>query len=117
MKKGMNIKNILSAAFAVVLFFLIIPGCSRKTSPSASKSTESATNKTETAKPTAPKAKRIKPPVAKVIMVNDSVAKKTFDGRLYYDLEGRRYWKNYVDGKYYLYNKSQSTDPAFKKPS
>lgn len=50
----------------------------------------------------------------KVIWVNDKVAKKNFDGRLYYDLDGRRYWKNYVDGKYYLYNKAMYSNAAFK---
>lgn len=49
-----------------------------------------------------------------VIWVNDKAAKKNFDGRLYYDLEGKRYWKNYVDGKYYLYNRAMYNNPAFK---
>ncbi len=52
--------------------------------------------------------------VPKVIWVSDKAAKKNFDGRLYYDLEGRRYWKNYVDGKYYLFNRSMYTNNAFK---
>jgi hypothetical protein len=50
----------------------------------------------------------------KVIWVNDKAAKKNFDGRLYYDIEGKRYWKNYIDGKYYFYNKSMYNNPAFK---
>lgn len=50
----------------------------------------------------------------KVIWVNDKVAKRNFDGRLYYDLEGRRYWKNYVDGKYYLFTKDMYTNKPFK---
>jgi hypothetical protein len=54
------------------------------------------------------------PATATVIWVNDEVAKKNFDGRLYYDLEGKRYWKNYVDGKYYLYNKNMYNNAAFK---
>ncbi len=66
-----------------------------------------------------PKVKRIVPPVVpaeipQVIWVNDNAAKKNFDGRLYYDLEGRRYWKNYVDGKYYLYSRSMYKNKAFK---
>ncbi len=50
----------------------------------------------------------------KVIIVNDNAAKKSFDGRLYYDVEGHRYWKNYSDGKYYLFNKSMYSDSNFK---
>lgn len=56
----------------------------------------------------------VKRAAPKVIWVNDKVAKKNFDGRLYYDLEGRRYWKNYVDGKYYLYNRAMYSDSAYK---
>ncbi len=57
-----------------------------------------------------------KVPTPKVIVVNDSAARKSVDGRLYYDVLGHRYWRNYKDGKYYLFNKSMFTDPAFKKP-
>ncbi len=52
--------------------------------------------------------------VPKVIIVNDITASKTIDGKLYYDLEGHRYWRNYNDGKYYLYNQSMYNDKAFK---
>lgn len=55
-----------------------------------------------------------KVPVAKVITVDDNAAHKSVDGRLYYDVLGHRYWKNYKDGKYYLFDKSMYTDPAFK---
>lgn len=104
--------------YAGLLFILIlVVGCSRKTSPAANKTSGKETSNTTATKPPSPKTKKVKPPIARVIIMNDSVAKKTFDGRLYYDLDGRRYWKNYVDGKYYLYNKSQNSDPAFKKPS
>lgn len=50
----------------------------------------------------------------RVITVSDKAAKKSVDGRLYYDVDGHRYWRNYDDGKYYLFNKSMYTDPAFK---
>jgi hypothetical protein len=50
----------------------------------------------------------------KIITVNDSAAQKSVDGRLYYDVLGHRYWKNYKNGKYYLFNKSMYNDPAFK---
>lgn len=55
-----------------------------------------------------------KTPTPKIITVDDRAAKKTPDGRLYYDLSGKRYWKNFDDGKYYLYNKTMYTDGAFK---
>ena len=68
--------------------------------------------------PTAPPKPKVpvavKTPVAKVIVVSDAGAKKTFDNRLYYDLEGKRYWKNYRDGKYYLYTKSMQGNPDYK---
>lgn len=59
-----------------------------------------------------------KPPVVfpDVIHVNDKAAKKSVDGRLYYDVKGHRYWKNFKDGKYYLFNKSMYKDPDFKPP-
>ena len=64
------------------------------------------------APPVKPKPKETIP---KVIAVGDNAAKKSVDGRLYYDLQGHRYWRNNKDGKYYLYNKSMATDPDFKK--
>jgi hypothetical protein len=66
----------------------------------------------ETRKSAVPKTAPAAAP--KVILVNDNVAKKNIDGRLYYDVEGRRYWRNYNDGKYYLFNRSMYTDSAFK---
>ena len=93
-----------------LIFSLALFSCNKKVVPNKPTHTASMPAKgTEKKKPAAPK-----PPTAKSIMVNDSVAKKTFDGRLYYDLDGKRYWKNYKDGKYYLYNKSQHSDPDFK---
>ena len=59
------------------------------------------------------KKKDIIPPS---IVVNDKAAKKAVDGRLYYDLLGNRYWKNYKDGKYYLFNQKMYDNPAFKPP-
>ncbi len=53
----------------------------------------------------------------KTITVNDSAAKKSVDGRLYYDLDGHRYWKNYTDGKYYLFSRSMYSNKAFMPPS
>jgi hypothetical protein len=52
----------------------------------------------------------------KVITVNDEAASKSVDGRLYYDVMGHRYWKNFKDGKYYLFDKSMYNNPDFKPP-
>lgn len=60
-----------------------------------------------------PKKKDIIPPS---IVVNDKAAKKAVDGRLYYDLLGHRYWKNYKDGKYYLFSQKMYDNPAFIPP-
>lgn len=61
-----------------------------------------------------PKKKDIIP---NTIAVNDAAAHKSIDGRLYYDLLGHRYWKNYKDGKYYLFSQSMYSNPAFKAPT
>ena len=87
----------------------LITGCSKKHTP-------------QTADASAPTTPVVKKPVVKktpvvvpkVIIVNDSVARKNIDGRLYYDLQGHRYWRNYDDGKYYLFNQSMYNDKAFK---
>ena len=55
-----------------------------------------------------------KPNFPKVISVNDDAASKSVDGRLFYDVLGHRYWKNYNDGKYYLFDKSMYNNPDFK---
>jgi len=81
--------------------------CSRKTLPEP---------KPVTATATAPKKVKKKMPVAQVITVNDKYAKRSVDGRYYYDLQGKRYWRNNRDGKYYLFNKSMFDDPDFKSP-
>jgi hypothetical protein len=91
-----------------LLFILILAGCSKKTHPSSTKM-ESATTNTKAYEKKSPKAV-----FPKVISVNDSAAHKSVDGRLYYDVMGHRYWRNYKDGKYYLFNKSMYNDPAFK---
>lgn len=103
--------------FIFLLSFLIF-SCSRKTHPSktsAEASTKAGTENSElpaaTKTITKPKAKTTLP---KVIVVNDSVAHKSVDGRLYYDVMGHRYWRNNKDGKYYLFNKSMYNNPDFK---
>ena len=96
----MNSKYLLIVLFSALTF----QRCSKKSHPAK---TEAVVVK---------KVPKVKTPVPKVIVVNDQIAKRTFDGRLYYDLEGRRYWRSNKDGKYYLYNKSMYSDPDFKAP-
>ena len=108
-----------------LLMVLVLYGCSKRYIPQHDNiPVITVNNSRPVAKPAAAAAakpgvrtmaKRAAPAgVPKVIWVNDKVAKKNFDGRLYYDLEGRRYWKNYVDGKYYLYNRAMYSDSAYK---
>ncbi len=108
---------------AFLLFFCIaffVTSCSRKTVPKQtasitvlSSNTKISSNDSTTAIKK-PAIKRIAIVTPKVIVVNDVVAKKSVDGRLYYDLEGHRYWKNYDDGKYYIFNKNMYGNNAFK---
>ncbi|MES2848513.1 MAG: hypothetical protein V4685_05625, partial [Bacteroidota bacterium] len=90
-------------AIAVVLIVFLATGCSKKQQPQTDADKTAATKTVET-KPVAKKV--VKMPRPKVITVDDRAAKKTPDGRLYYDYEGKRYWRNYNDGKYYLFSKS-----------
>ncbi len=118
-------KIILSSLVIIILG----TACSRKTIPEKSRSdsagAESKTsadnggkdsgNDTGTiiAAPSAP-VKTVKITTPKYITLNDAVAKKSIDGRLYYDLQGKRYWKNYKDGKYYIFNKNMTGNPDYK---
>ena len=95
---------------------LLVVSCSRKTHP-AKTSSAANTTKTDTTSTTKVAArKKPKTVIPKVIIVNDSAAHKSVDGRLYYDIMGHRYWRNYKDGKYYLFNKSMYNNPDFKSP-
>jgi hypothetical protein len=100
--------GILSMFF---LMIFIVIGCSKKSHPANTASTSTAPAATKPVKKTT-----IKTAVPKVISVNDKVAKRSLDGRYYYDLEGHRYWRNNRDGKYYLFNKSMFDNPDFKSP-
>lgn len=105
----MNIKRMVLLCFLIVF---VLAGCSRKAHP------ETASTPAATAPAAAKPVKRapVKTAVPKVITVNDKVAKKSLDGRYYYDLEGHRYWRNNRDGKYYLFHKSMFDNPDFKAP-
>jgi hypothetical protein len=89
---------------------IILTGCSKKTHPAAAEPV--STTAPAVAKPL--KKPTLKTAVPKVITVNDKVAKRSVDGRYFYDLEGHRYWRNNRDGKYYLFHKSMFDDPDFK---
>jgi hypothetical protein len=91
----------ISFVITACVLSLLLSNCSKKTTPAKDPVV-------------AAPVKKIKTTVPKVITVNDASAKKNFDGRLYYDLEGHRYWRNNNDGKYYLYNKSMQSDDAYK---
>ena len=91
----------ISFILAACIMMIALYSCSKKTTPAKDA-------------PVAAPIKKVKTPTPTVIVVNDATAKKTVDGRLYYDLEGHRYWKNYKDGKYYKYSKSMQGNPDFK---
>ncbi|MEO7960976.1 MAG: hypothetical protein ABIR19_05475, partial [Ginsengibacter sp.] len=97
---------------------IVLYSCHKKNYPAKTPETKTETiltpeTRADSAVVKKPAIKRKpKVPVAKVITVNDNAAHKSVDGRLYYDVSGKRYWKNYVDGKYYLFNKSMYSDPA-----
>ena len=115
-----------------VFTLIILTSCSKKTIPAKTNSTtihntnqpsieytydSAAVEKTPAeAIPEVKKApvKKAKPTFPKVITVNDAAAKKAVDGRMFYDIQGRRYWKNFKDGKYYLFDKSMYSNPDFK---
>lgn len=113
---------------------ITVNSCSKKTVPSRTTATvvPSRNNTSPRVKPKPAEVKKIdttaaiertekpvekpkaKPEFPKVISVNDEAASKSVDGRLFYDVLGHRYWKNYKDGKYYLFDKSMYNNPDFK---
>lgn len=95
----------------VFLILIAITSCSRKIHPSV------PTAATNTEPVVTPKAKPVSRTIPKVIAVNDKVAKRSVDGRYYYDLQGHRYWRNNRDGKYYLFHKSMFDNADFKNKS
>ncbi|MFT3682861.1 MAG: hypothetical protein QM791_21565 [Ferruginibacter sp.] len=98
--------RIITIVFISLVVF--ITSCSKKHQPQSSPASKTDTIAKKEV------VKKIKAPLPKILTVDDRAAKKTADGRLYYDLEGKRYWRNYDDGKYYLFNKKMYNDPAFK---
>jgi len=111
----------MNKLFLLLVIFLsaaLLTSCSKKSHPSRTAvDSEKKSIKTEAAKTPAIAKKEVKKPQAvfpKVITVNDSAARKSVDGRMYYDVMGHRYWRNNKDGKYYLFNKSMYSNPDFK---
>jgi hypothetical protein len=101
---------VLSALFIII----VSVSCNKKTHPTTTAAAKADTVAVKTVKPV--KKPTLKTAVPKVITVNDKVAKLSVDGRYYYNLEGRRYWRNNLDGKYYLFNKTMFDDLDFKSP-
>ncbi len=100
----------------VVVIIIMLLSCSRKHTPEKTTAAEEVVVvkpviKKPKKKVYTPKQKDIIP---NAITVNDKVARKSVDGRLYYDLLGNRYWKNYKDGKYYLFSQKMYDNPDFK---
>jgi len=98
--------------FVLVAGFFYLESCSRKTTPSKTAEEEVAVKVESPPAPRRPAP--IKTPVPKSIVVNDKAATKTIQGRYYYDLEGKRYWRSKKDGKYYLYYKGMFEKPEFQ---
>src|SRR5690606_35171293 len=108
-----------------ILMIILLNSCSKRTVPSKGPATVTYEYDSSAIKSTPDPAPVVKKPVEKkkpapalpkVISVNDVAAKKSVDGRLYYDVEGKRYWKNFKDGKYYLFDKTMYNNPDFKPP-
>jgi hypothetical protein len=99
--------NKIGIALTAFMMIIVINSCSKKNHPSTAITTTT---------PAAPKTKTVKKAVPKVIVVNEKAAKRSLDGRYFYDLEGHRYWRNNRDGKYYLFHKSMFDNPDFKSP-
>jgi hypothetical protein len=106
-----------------IIFSFFLQACSRKTAPPPKPNitpTIGTTTKTPDSVAIAEvKAKMgyktpVKTAVPKSIVVSDAAAKKTVNGRYYYDLEGKRYWRSKKVGKYYLYYKGMFENKDFQ---
>jgi len=112
----------MARTYLWIIFFsgiCMLSGCSKKNHPArtaqpAENNTSIDVKRNDSLATKAVVKKKEKVPIPKVITVNDSAARKSVDGRYYYDVMGHRYWRNKKDGRYYLFNKSMYTDDAFK---
>lgn len=106
------------------LTLIVLTSCSKKSIPTKANQTSVDYNYDSSAVSISPMeeipevkkapVKKATPPFPRIITVNDAAAKKSVDGRMYYDIQGRRYWKNFKDNKYYLFDKSMYNNPDFK---
>ncbi|RYY50177.1 MAG: hypothetical protein EOO06_04615 [Chitinophagaceae bacterium] len=104
------------ASLVILCSCLMLASCSKKSVPNkeeAAAEAKAAATAAEAAKKPVVRAP-VKTPTPKAIVVNDIAAKKTTDGRYYYDLEGKRYWRSKKDGKYYLYYKGMFDNKDFQ---
>ncbi|MBS1495837.1 MAG: hypothetical protein JSU03_09515 [Bacteroidetes bacterium] len=85
-----------------LICIVFLYNCSKKTNPTKNNTAIINTKPISTDDYKKEQAKKGSTNLPKVIVVNDSNAKKTSTGKYYYDLNGYRYWKNNKDGKYYL---------------
>jgi hypothetical protein len=99
--------NKIFSVCLIVFLVLVTASCSHKTAPA--KTPEPAPEVKVVTRKTVKKT-----PVPKSIVVNDKAATRSVEGRYYYDLEGRRYWRNRRDGKYYLYYKGMFENKDFQ---
>lgn len=117
----------MKSFYSIIGFFLSIAlliSCSKKNIPSKANTSSveytydssNVIKNSEEVKTIPPPRKKTKAVFPKTITVNDSAATKSVDGRMYYDIQGRRYWKNFKDGKYYLFDKSMYDNTDFKPP-
>ena len=118
---SMNKTFLLLTGFLWILFLI---SCSKKTHPAKTPGITEITADTPAENPKTDSAVKKEPVIKakpkasfpKVISVNDSAARKSVDGRYYYDVMGHRYWRNNKDGKYYLFDKSMYKNDEFKNP-
>lgn len=117
LKRQVKIIYMRKVFFLIMIFFIgaTIVSCHKKNYPARTVAPTSVET-IDSAEVKKPVVKKKQEPLQKVIAVNDEAAHKSVDGRLYYDVMGHRYWKNYKDGKYYLFNKSMFNNPDFKAP-
>ena len=101
-------------AILLIVLCILITSCSKKHHPQTDITVTDIPGSTTPAVKKKTAKKVIHTSVPKVISVDDRGAQKSVDGRLYYDLEGHRYWKNYNDGRYYIFKQGMFGDPAFK---
>ncbi len=105
----------MKIAIVIIILLVTCYSCSKKSVPAtASINTSTVITKDNSAIAAPVGKKKNILTIPKIISVNDAIAKKTLDGRYYYDLQGRRYWRNNKDGKYHLFNKVMYTDDAYK---